>query len=108
MPMLATSPARRLAGLDTSAAPPRVVASFGMGVDSTAMLGFAVGTTDHPLRSFTLGFSDPGIVDERPFAQLAAKRYGADHHEILVRPDSAEAEIQPPREEADAVLGERS
>jgi hypothetical protein len=38
MPTLATSPARRLAGLDTSAAPPRVVASFGMGVDSAAML----------------------------------------------------------------------
>lgn len=32
------TPVSRLAGLDTTAAPPRVVASFGVGVDSTAML----------------------------------------------------------------------
>jgi asparagine synthase (glutamine-hydrolysing) len=54
------------------------------GVDSTAMLGFAVGKTDRPLSSFTLGFSDPGVIDERPFAQLAAKRYNADHHEMTI------------------------
>ena len=34
----ATTPLRRLAGLDASARTPRVCASFGMGVDSTAML----------------------------------------------------------------------
>jgi len=54
------------------------------GVDSTAMLGFAAGKTDHKLRSFTLGFSDPGIIDERPYARLAAKSYGADHHEMTI------------------------
>jgi asparagine synthase (glutamine-hydrolysing) len=55
------------------------------GIDSTAMLGFAAGKTDHKLRSFTLGFSEPGIVDERPFARLAAKTYGAEHHEMTIR-----------------------
>ena len=54
------------------------------GVDSTAMLGFATGKTDHQLRSFTLGFSEPGIIDERPYAQLAAKTYGAEHHEMTI------------------------
>ena len=54
------------------------------GVDSTAMLGFAVGKTDRPLSSFTLGFSDPSVIDERPYAQLAAKRYGANHHEMTI------------------------
>lgn len=54
------------------------------GVDSTAMLGFAVGKTDRPLSSFTLGFSDAGVVDERPYAQLAAKRYNANHHEMTI------------------------
>lgn len=54
------------------------------GVDSTAMLGFAVGKTDRPLSSFTLGFSDPGIVDERPYATLAAKRYKTEHHEMTI------------------------
>lgn len=54
------------------------------GVDSTAMLGFAVGKTDRPLSSFTLGFSAAGVVDERPFAILAARRYGSDHHEMTI------------------------
>jgi asparagine synthase (glutamine-hydrolysing) len=54
------------------------------GVDSTAMLGFAVGKTDRPLSTFTLGFSDPGVIDERPYAQLAAKRYNANHHEMTI------------------------
>lgn len=54
------------------------------GVDSTAMLGFAVGKTDHQLSSFTLGFSEPGIVDERPYASLAAKRYGSKHYEMSI------------------------
>lgn len=54
------------------------------GVDSTAMLGFAVGKTDRPLSSFTLGFSEPGIVDERPYASLAAKRYSSQHHEMTI------------------------
>jgi len=54
------------------------------GVDSTAMLGFAVGKTPHALNSFTLGFSSPGLADERPYAKLAAERYGAIHHEMTI------------------------
>jgi len=54
------------------------------GVDSTAMLGLAVGKTDHALNSFTLGFSTPGIVDERPYATLAARTYGSMHHETTI------------------------
>ena len=54
------------------------------GVDSTAMLGMAVGKTDHALSSFTLGFSAPGLADERPYARLAAKRFGSEHHEMSI------------------------
>ena len=54
------------------------------GVDSTALLGCAVGKTDKPLSSFTLGFEMPGIVDERPYATLAAQRYGSEHHEMTI------------------------
>jgi asparagine synthase (glutamine-hydrolysing) len=54
------------------------------GVDSTAMLGMAVGKTDHRLSSFTLGFSEPGLADERPYARLAAKTYDSDHHEMTI------------------------
>ncbi len=54
------------------------------GVDSTAMLGMAVGKTDHPLSSFTLGFASPGLADERPYARLAAERFGSEHHEMSI------------------------
>ena len=42
------------------------------GVDSTAMLGMAVGKTEQRLSSFTLGFATPDLADERPYARLAA------------------------------------
>ncbi len=54
------------------------------GVDSSAMLCMARGKTAGPLLSFTVGFSEPGITDERPYARLAAKTYGAEHHEMTI------------------------
>jgi asparagine synthase (glutamine-hydrolysing) len=54
------------------------------GVDSTAMLGFAVGKTDHKLSSYTIGFSDSGVTDERPYARIAASQYGSEHHEMTI------------------------
>jgi asparagine synthase (glutamine-hydrolysing) len=52
------------------------------GVDSTAMLSFAAEKTDKPISTYTVGFSSEGVVDERPFARLAAERYGSKHYEI--------------------------
>lgn len=54
------------------------------GVDSTAMLSLAARKTDKPISSYTVGFSDPTIPDERPYAKLAASRYGSEHHEITI------------------------
>lgn len=54
------------------------------GVDSTAMLSFATGKTNRPISSYTVGFADPGIIDERPYARLAAKKFGTRHHEISI------------------------
>ena len=54
------------------------------GVDSTALLSIAAGLSDRKLSSFTVGFSDPGVVDERPYARLAAQRFGTEHHEVTV------------------------
>ena len=54
------------------------------GVDSTALLGLAVGKTDFPLSSYTVGFSNHGIHDERPYAKLAADRFGSVHHEMTI------------------------
>jgi asparagine synthase (glutamine-hydrolysing) len=54
------------------------------GVDSTAMLSFAAEQTQRPVQTFTVGFSEPGITDERPYARIAARRSGSTHHEMTV------------------------
>ena len=54
------------------------------GVDSTAMLRLATGKTDQSISSYTVGFSEPGITDERPYARMAAKACGSEHHEITI------------------------
>ena len=54
------------------------------GVDSTAVLSFAVQRTDKEVSSYTVGFSDPGVADERPYAQLAADTFGTKHHDMTI------------------------
>ena len=54
------------------------------GLDSTAMLSLAAGKTDQPISSYTIGFSKSGIEDERPYARLAASRYGVKHYEMTI------------------------
>jgi len=54
------------------------------GVDSTSVLSYAVEEACERVRTFTVGFSGEEFADERPFARLAAKRYGTDHQEITI------------------------
>jgi asparagine synthase (glutamine-hydrolysing) len=54
------------------------------GVDSTAMLSFAAEHSGKQISTFTVGFGEPGIPDERPYARLAATRYGTRHCETTV------------------------
>jgi len=54
------------------------------GVDSTAMMSLASQKTDKPISSYTIGFSHPGVVDERPFARMAAERFGSKHYEVSI------------------------
>ena len=56
------------------------------GIDSTAMLSLASEQTNHSLSSFTIGFNAPGVTDERPYARLAAQRFGTTHHELTISP----------------------
>jgi asparagine synthase (glutamine-hydrolysing) len=55
------------------------------GVDSSAVLSFAAEHSPQPLKTFTVGF-DEGCIDERPYARLAAREYGAENHEITLSP----------------------
>lgn len=52
------------------------------GVDSTALLSYAVEETNRKIQTFTVGFSGANFADERPFARLASQRFGTEHHEI--------------------------
>ena len=54
------------------------------GIDSTALLRYAVEETDKTIQSFTVGFAGEGFVDERPYAKLAAKRFGTEHYEMTI------------------------
>lgn len=54
------------------------------GVDSTALLGLAVGTANKGISSYTVGFSHSDVADERPYARLAASAFGSVHREISI------------------------
>jgi asparagine synthase (glutamine-hydrolysing) len=54
------------------------------GVDSTAVLSFAKERTDKEISSYTVGFSDSGVADERPYAKLAADTFGTQHHDMTI------------------------
>ena len=54
------------------------------GVDSTAVLSCAADRTDKEINTYTVGFSDSGIADERPYARLAAETFGSRHHDMTI------------------------
>lgn len=54
------------------------------GVDSTAVLSFAVERTDKEVSTYTVGFSEPGVADERPYAKLAADTFGTKHYDMTI------------------------
>jgi asparagine synthase (glutamine-hydrolysing) len=54
------------------------------GVDSTALLSFAVHETQKKVSSFTIGFEGQNFADERPYARLAAETFGTEHHEMTI------------------------
>ncbi len=54
------------------------------GVDSTAVLSCAAERTNKEISSYTVGFSDPGVADERPYAKLAAETFGSRHHDMTI------------------------
>jgi asparagine synthase (glutamine-hydrolysing) len=54
------------------------------GVDSTGILSLAVGATDKKISTFTVGFSGEEVADERPFARLAADKFGTQHYDLTL------------------------
>ena len=64
------------------------------GVDSTAILSLQHALGVSPLRSFTVGYEEEGIADERPYARLAADAFGAEHHEVLLQGEDFTASLE--------------
>ena len=54
------------------------------GVDSTAVLSYVAERADKEISSYTVGFDDPSVADERPYAKLASETFGSRHHDMTI------------------------
>jgi len=59
------------------------------GVDSGGITALAAAESEQTLKTFSIGFEESGF-DELSQARLVARRYGTDHHELILRPDAIE------------------
>jgi asparagine synthase (glutamine-hydrolysing) len=59
------------------------------GIDSSALTALAAELTPGRVATFSIGFEERSF-DELDLARQVARRYGTDHHELVVRPDAAE------------------
>ncbi len=57
------------------------------GLDSSAMVALMTQETEHPVRTFTVGFEGPKHFNELEYAREAAKELHTDHTEIMIAPD---------------------
>jgi asparagine synthase (glutamine-hydrolysing) len=58
------------------------------GIDSSLLAALAAQETSEPVRTFSIGFEERSF-DELARARMVARRYGTDHHELVLRPDAA-------------------
>jgi asparagine synthase (glutamine-hydrolysing) len=59
------------------------------GIDSSTLTALAAEASEGPVATFSIGFEERSF-DELHLARLVARRYGTDHHELVLRPDAAE------------------
>src|SRR5436190_975585 len=60
------------------------------GIDSSAVVGLMSKHSSGPVKTYSIGFGGSDADDfynELPYAKAIARRFGTDHHEILVKPD---------------------
>jgi asparagine synthase (glutamine-hydrolysing) len=57
------------------------------GVDSSLVVGLMARASSRPIQTFSIGFDEPEF-DELDGARAVARHFGADHHEMVVRPDA--------------------
>jgi asparagine synthase (glutamine-hydrolysing) len=62
-----------------------VACSLSGGIDSSTIVGMMSAHAATPVATYSLGFEDAPDLDERDLARLVARRWGTDHHEIVLR-----------------------
>ncbi|MHB0971432.1 MAG: asparagine synthase (glutamine-hydrolyzing) [Thermoanaerobaculia bacterium] len=62
------------------------------GIDSSVVAALAARASSQPIETFSVGFEEAKF-DERRFAAEVAKKYGCNHHEILLKPDRLRDEL---------------
>jgi asparagine synthase (glutamine-hydrolysing) len=58
------------------------------GIDSSLLAALAAQESRGAVRTFSIGFEERSF-DELSRARMVARRYGTDHHELVLRPDAA-------------------
>ncbi len=59
------------------------------GIDSSSVVAMLAGMSTQPIKTFTVAFDDQ-TANEAPYARLAAKHFGTDHTEEILRPNMLE------------------
>ncbi len=60
------------------------------GIDSTLVVAAMAQQSDRPVKTFSIGFEGHPTWDETHWARKVAERYGAEHTEFRVKPESIE------------------
>ena len=87
---------KQLDELLTSAVNLRMIADVKLGtflsggLDSTSILYYMARNSSTPINTFTLGFPNAKLYDERDDAKQVADFFKTDHHEILIEPNITE------------------
>ena len=59
------------------------------GVDSSAVVAMMARNSSQPVKTFSIGFAEQDF-SELKFAAVVAKKFGTDHREFIVKPETAE------------------
>ncbi len=58
------------------------------GIDSSMIVAAMARLTGRPVKTYSIGYEgEHSYYNELPYANLVAKAFGTDHHEIIVRPE---------------------